>query len=285
MKNNKLEFIINKYRENKLAHAYLIETNDQAECIKDLLNVIKVINCNEEFTINCNKCNLCNLITLNNLPTLKIIEPEGQVIKKAQIQELKDNFSSKPIYSKYNIYIIRDADKLNAASANTMLKFLEEPEGQVLGFFLTSNKENILLTIQSRCQLIKANYELISTNSDNFEKELNIIGDYLYSIETQGISSILKNKKKIILELLENIKLEDLFKIILDIYKNAFYLKKEIIEKNEKYKNFNFLLEKSENNLQKKLNLIIEYLSNIKYNLNTELLLDKFVIEMSGINE
>ena len=103
---NKLLEIVNKYREGRLAHAYLIETNNQELCLKDLLEIVKFINCEGEYKTSCQSCNLCNLIALNNLPTLKIIEPDGINIKKQQIQELKDCFSTKPTYSKFNIFVL-----------------------------------------------------------------------------------------------------------------------------------------------------------------------------------
>ena len=63
-----------------------------------------------------------------------------------------------------SIYIIKHCEKLNKDSANTMLKFLEEPEGSVIGFFITSHEDNVLPTIQSRCQHISVVFE-------NFEYE------------------------------------------------------------------------------------------------------------------
>jgi len=291
VRDNKLNQIVKRYRENKMAHAYLIETNNQEECLKDLINVIKEISCMNEYKEDCKECNLCNLISLNNLPTLKIIEPDGNTIKKGQIQELKDNFSSKPIYSKHNIYIIKNAEKLNASSANTMLKFLEEPDGQVLGFFITNNKENILLTIQSRCQIIRVNYNSDTTNEyfgvpdSELNEILPLIKKYVEDIETNNKLAILNNKKIMLAKVLELVKLEVVFKILLDIYKEALYYKRGISDSFTKYSEFSLVLDNDIKILQKKVNLLIEYVNNSNYNLNTELVLDRFILEMGGINE
>ena len=43
---------------------------------------------------------------------------------------------------------------MNAAAANTLLKFLEEPEGDVTAILLTDSYQSLLPTIQSRCQRI-----------------------------------------------------------------------------------------------------------------------------------
>ena len=53
------------------------------------------------------------------------------------------------------IYVIHHADKLNTASANMLLKFLEEPDGEVTAILLTEQIQSILPTIRSRCQHIK----------------------------------------------------------------------------------------------------------------------------------
>lgn len=287
---NKLLEIVNIYREGKLAHAYLIETNNQDLCLQDLLNVIKQILCEREYKENCKQCNLCNLIKQKNLPTLKIIEPDGASIKKGQIQELKDSFSHKPIYSNKNIYIIKNSEKLNVASANTMLKFLEEPDGQVLGFFITNNKENILLTIQSRCQHLKVIYEakkkdLLISLTDEQKQEFNeLLNKYLKDIEENNELCILNNKKIVMDKLLKLVDISELLKIILDIYQNALYYKIGKKSMIDNFKTYIFLLNNSSTVLLKKVNILIKIVNNSNYNLNTQLLLDKMVLEMSGIN-
>lgn len=285
---NKLLHIVNRYRENKMAHAYLIETNNPDACLKDLIEIIKIISCNHEYQKKCDKCNLCNLINLNNLPNLKIIEPDGNVIKKYQIQELKEVFSTKPIYSKHNIYIIKNADKLNESASNTMLKFLEEPDGQVLGFFITNNKDNLILTIQSRCQFIKVEYENNSDENEfikNYEEVLEEIKNYLQDIENGQKTVILKNKKIVINYILQQINIKEFFEFLLDIYKNALYYKSGIQEHNFRYSGFEFILHNEGQILLKKTNLLMKYIDELNYNLNTELMLDRFVLEMSDISE
>ena len=52
------------------------------------------------------------------------------------------------------IYIIKDADKMNVAAQNSLLKFLEEPNPNHFAFLTTSNYKKLLDTIVSRCQFI-----------------------------------------------------------------------------------------------------------------------------------
>lgn len=246
--------------------------------MKILLNVIKNIFCYDEEDDKRNS--LCHLIDINNLPSLKIIEPDGNFIKKDQVLELRNIFSKDSQYTKENIYIINGAEKMNKESANTMLKFLEEPEGAVIGFFITNHSDNVMLTIQSRCQHLEVNfsnnvYEKLNIEVNKYEEYLEIIKAYLNCIEVERKKLILYNR-----EYLSNLEKKDIiniFKIILEIYLNYFNYK--IVDKNFEYlKKFSLL------NIKNKIKLLIQFLKEINYNVNLDLFLDRFVIEMDGVN-
>ena len=282
--NNNLLNIYKQYREEKLAHAYLIETNNISKLLEDLKTLIKAINCPEEYKEKCSNCNLCNLINKSNLPSLIIIEPDGTSIKKGQIEDLKISFETKPIYSKYNTYIITSAEKLNSSSANAMLKFVEEPTEGILGFFITNNKDVIIPTIKSRCQILVATYE-----SDNILEKLNItseelanfqtiIKDYLNKIDN---NYFINNKDLILNKLSERKEIETLFKIIFEIFYNNFL---KNINKEYDQTLIEVYIEENNNKIIKELNIITKFLQDLSYNVNMELLLDKFVIEMRNIH-
>jgi len=249
-----------------------------------LLKVIKNIFCVYEYGDNCNKCSLCHLIDINTLPSLKIIEPDGNFIKKHQILELKNLFSKESQYTKDNIYIIKNCEKMNKESANTMLKFLEEPDGNVIGFFITNQKDNVLPTIQSRCQIINVlfnndSYEQFNIDEKKYEFLISITQEYLNALEVEKKELILYNKKY--LSDLEKEDIKVIFQLILEIYKNELSSRYGI--KNED-RSYEFLKLSSLVNLKRKIDLIIEMLKEINYNINVDLLLDRFVIEMDGIN-
>ena len=52
-------------------------------------------------------------------------------ITTKQIDGLVNLFRTTPLVSKYQIYIVFEADKLNRNAANKLLKFLEEPEEDI----------------------------------------------------------------------------------------------------------------------------------------------------------
>ena len=196
---NKLNDLVNYYHENKLSHAYLIETNNINNCFSDLKVVVQKIFCPNTYKKNCNECNICNLINQNYLPSLKIIEPDGSSIKKEQILALKRAFSSVPIYTKNNIYIIKNAEKMTESSANTMLKFLEEPEDNLLGFFITNNINNVINTVKSRCEIIKLYYDdndlnFKTLNSEKYINYFNIVSNYIYKLDDLDLNGFYQPK-------------------------------------------------------------------------------------------
>lgn len=268
-----------RYGEKKLAHAFLLETNDMDKCLKDILVLVKMLNCQNKYTNNCSEeCNICRLIDNGSLPSLIVVNPDGASIKKNQVLELQERFATKPIYSKFNVYIINYCDKLNASSANTMLKFLEEPADDILGFFITDNQENVINTIRSRCQIIKVNYDEIMDNKvdDNFLKLLNS------SIKEDYDEWFISRKEYV--ELIgDRIGLIDNFKNFEEIMVkyNRFLLNLSV--NNNLYEEgfFRFI---SQRNVIKSIEIIDKVLSMLKSNVNIELVLDYFYFEVRDLN-
>ena len=139
----------------------------------------------------------------NNHPDFLLIEPtyflKGNLINRSvnessknkketirieQIRQIKTFLAQKSIDSGKKIVLIVDADLLNEAASNCLLKTLEEPANGIF-ILLTSRLGSLLDTIISRCQLIRfksfSNKQLeifIKNNLDssilNIEEELNI---------------------------------------------------------------------------------------------------------------
>lgn len=263
-----IQDLVKKYNENQLSHVFLIETNDKAAALEDIKEFVKVINCNESYMEDCMKCNLCHLIATDQLPSLENVSPDGQAIKKVQMEELKQKFSSIPYLSRYNTYIINDAEKFNASSANTMLKFIEEPEKNIIGFLITNNRENVISTIKSRCEIVKVMYEKENQNITDRIQELAI--NYLYKIEVEKQQTIVYNKT-ILDEKLEREEMFFFFKAIFQIYYDLFQ-GKSILEKLKPMEQY------TQDMLLYRLDLVGKMLERLNYNVNINLLLDAFVL-------
>ncbi len=80
-------------------------------------------------------------------------EDEKQISVEA-IRNLQKDLSLYPYKSKYKIAIIGNAELMNKAAANALLKTLEEPGETSVLILVSSESNKILDTIKSRCQII-----------------------------------------------------------------------------------------------------------------------------------
>lgn len=144
-----LQILENSYRQNRLAHAYLF--NGEKGTLKKMMayHFAMMLYCQHDEV--CYECDTCKAILNNNHLNVFYIEPSGQNIKKEQILALQEEFSKTSQIEGPRIYIVNHADKMNAAAANSLLKFIEEPiNAETYGILITEQKDNILPTIISR---------------------------------------------------------------------------------------------------------------------------------------
>jgi DNA polymerase-3 subunit delta' len=67
---------------------------------------------------------------------------------------LIERLASRPQMGDYVVYVVHEAEKLNNAGQNALLKTLEEPPGFCVIILLCTKADNLLPTIHSRCQTI-----------------------------------------------------------------------------------------------------------------------------------
>ncbi|KGR76551.1 DNA polymerase III subunit delta' [Ureibacillus manganicus] len=144
------------YEKNRTGHAYIFDGAKGTGKSEVAMFFVKLCSClNVSKNVPCETCRNCRRIESGNFPNLLQIEPDGQFIKIDQIRELILGMTRTGFEEGRKFYIIHHADRFNNSSANTLLKFLEEPEGEVTAILLTEAYQSILPTIQSRCQQIK----------------------------------------------------------------------------------------------------------------------------------
>ena len=73
------------------------------------------------------------------------------VIRIDAIRSMQVEASRYPILAKQRVVLIDDADCMNEAAENSLLKTLEEPEGAVTFLLITGARSSLLDTIVSRC--------------------------------------------------------------------------------------------------------------------------------------
>ena len=84
---------------------------------------------------------------------LDVIEIDGASNNGVeQVRDLRDTVQYAPAQGKFKVYIIDDVHMLSTAAFNALLKTLEEPPAHVKFVFATTDPQNVLPTIVSRCQ-------------------------------------------------------------------------------------------------------------------------------------
>ncbi|MCK5589102.1 MAG: DNA polymerase III subunit gamma/tau [Candidatus Pacebacteria bacterium] len=70
-----------------------------------------------------------------------------------EVRSIRDTIEVLPSFSQYKVYIIDEVHMLTKEASNALLKTLEEPPKHVIFILATTEKEKILDTIKSRCQI------------------------------------------------------------------------------------------------------------------------------------
>ena len=299
------EILYRQLKSLNISHAYIIETNNYYRGYDFALSFAKAILCptkNVDYNL-CGNCDLCTQIDNGNSTELEIVRPDGMWIKKDQLNGLQKDFSTKAVTSSAKVYIIDQAEKMNEAASNSILKFLEEPEENIIAFLLTNNVNRMLKTIVSRCQIITLNNENNYFSNNTIENYTNLFNNLDFSTDDK------KNEIEQVVNFIKYLEKEKLFTITkekslwLDYFKDrdtfirglilSLYFYRDCLRtKNINDHNLFFydyldiLNEISSKNdydsLYKKVSLLIEYNNWIKGNMNTNLLLDLFIIEFGG---
>lgn len=151
------------FGDGRLHHAYLFSGPDgvgKALCARALATLLLCEAPRDASA--CNACRSCVRVAAEEHPDFHRVErgvkadggPESQ-IKIAQIRDLQRSLSFKAFEGGRRVVIIDEADRMNPATANALLKTLEEP-GDDTHFVLVSAQAHLLLpTIISRCQTVR----------------------------------------------------------------------------------------------------------------------------------
>lgn len=264
----------------RINHAYLIETNNNEDDLVDtylneFYKQLLICGLNESNEVGILKEKLINLLENKSYPDLLEIKPENNVIKKEQLLEMMEKFSNKSVYGTYQIYVIHHAEMLNLSSANTILKFLEEPENNIIAVLLSTHRYKVLPTILSRCTVM--------------------------TLKQEKSNMIDVNDNQILIKLLNNLLIDTEPLIILfnDYYESLFQTKelsldtlKKISKILQYYIQTNDLsslsIKSSDINLNKFqlleiVSIIDEFSVKLQYNVNIKLWLDSLLIKLTEV--
>ena len=112
----------------------------------------------------CKNCSSCHAFIAETHPDYYYMEPDrskaNPIIKIDQIRALQREVAMMPMMSNRRMVIINDAEYMNAAAQNCLLKTIEEPSGLSKFILITANRSRLLMTLRSRCMII--NFEKLT---------------------------------------------------------------------------------------------------------------------------
>lgn len=150
-----VKYFYRQIQDGHLHHAYILVGGNQKEQDKVLVEIVRALACKQvdlEAELP-HSCTLCRRIEQETFADFIRIEAQGQQIKVEQIRELKKWLSESPVESEFKLVYIQEADRMNQAASNALLKVLEEPPIGVYFILGTNELASLMLTIRSRSQV------------------------------------------------------------------------------------------------------------------------------------
>ena len=145
----------NSLKNKSLSHAYLLVGNPGTPLLETATFLAKSILCDEPSPLACSNCITCLRIESDNYPDVITLDGSKATIKKEDVLNIESRFEKTAFETKgIMIYIVHLVENMTLEAINSILKFLEEPEGEVYAFLTTNNVNNVLPTIISRCQTL-----------------------------------------------------------------------------------------------------------------------------------
>jgi len=102
----------------------------------------------------CGDCVPCRKVRAGEHADVQTVVNDGQFIKIEQMRGMLRDAQFKPYEGRHRVCIIDEADRMNAPSANSILKTLEEPPASTLIVLVTAKPYGLPETIRSRCQML-----------------------------------------------------------------------------------------------------------------------------------
>ena len=146
----------------KLSHSYIISRGSEKERLDTAKRIASAAVCVSDGQRPCGHCRACRKAQSDMHPDItvinRIVDDKGKTKKFVsvdQIRGMRDDSLVMPNESDYKVYVIAEGEKLNTEAQNAALKILEEPPAGVIIIICTDNEANLLVTVRSRCTLLR----------------------------------------------------------------------------------------------------------------------------------
>ena len=114
------------------------------------------LQCPIEPGIGCGSCSTCLRILRRRHPDVHHVVPEGPLIPVDVIREsVLPEAARSPFEARMKVFVIEEAERMNPAAQNALLKTLEEPVADTVFILISDREEELLDTIRSRCRVVR----------------------------------------------------------------------------------------------------------------------------------
>ncbi|RFU62627.1 DNA polymerase III subunit delta' [Peribacillus glennii] len=308
----------NSITKDRVAHAYLLEGEKGTGKKAMGIAFAKSLLCQQpsEGYLPCEQCSNCRRIKSGNHPDVHLVEPEGLSIKKEQIKNLQEEFTKKSVEANRKIYTIVAADRMSVQAANSLLKFLEEPQSETVAILMTEQIQRMLPTILSRCQIIKLRplspqnvkkklmehdidsqtASIVSFITQNLEEGLRISAEEWFAqaqkivlklyevLQSNPMRALVYLQEEWFLHFKEKEQLDRGLDVLFLIYKDLLYIqldKRNLVIFQNKLGEFeSHALQISQKRLADKMGHILEAKRKLMSNTNPQLLMEQLVLNL-----
>lgn len=143
----------NAIEEDKVSHAYIFNGPEASGKMMLAEAFAMALQCEGEGKRPCLECRSCRQAADHNQPDIIYVSHEKpNTIGVDDIRtQINNDIDIKPYSSRYKVYIVDEAQKMNQQAQNALLKTIEEPPAYAIILLLTTNADSFLQTILSRC--------------------------------------------------------------------------------------------------------------------------------------
>lgn len=141
-------------REGRLPHALLF-TGPEGVGKRRVAQALAAALLCERADGPCGACPSCQALLRDSHPDYHLVEPEARGkasrgIHIRQMREMQEKIARLPILSARRAVLIDDAELMGEAAANSLLKTLEEPTGEITFLLVSGKRSSLLETVVSR---------------------------------------------------------------------------------------------------------------------------------------
>ena len=196
-----VEGLARQVAADEVAHAWLLLGPAGSGKRPTAVAMGAALNCSIEPRVGCGDCSVCLRVQRRRFPDVHHIVPEGPIIPVDVVREIiVPEAARSPFEGRTKVFVIEEAERMNAAAQNALLKTLEEPQPDTVFILISDDEDEILETIRSRCRIVRLDaipeariVELLSRQGVAAEAALVAArvaeGDLEYALELVGDGS------------------------------------------------------------------------------------------------